>query len=264
VNGQEQPMGAATVNGGVLVTSFSAYQPRTFAIQLATPRTKLDAVRSAPVSLKYDLATASNDGTKSEGGFDDKGDALPAEMLPAQIQFNDVEFQLAPARTGARNAVVAKGQTIDLPAGSYNRLYVLAASADGDQQATFKIGGTAVELNVEDWGGFIGQWDDRQWSSKDTSHDDYGEMTGIKPGFIKRADVAWYCSHHHSAAGENVPYRYSYLFAYPIDLPAGAKSIRLPNNDKIRILAMSVADETPEAKPAQPLYDVLPPIAGKQ
>jgi len=264
VNGQEQPMGAATVNGGVLVTSFSAYQPRTFAIQLATPRTKLDAVRSAPVSLKYDLATASNDGTKSEGGFDDKGDALPAEKLPAQIQFNDVEFQLAPARTGARNAVVAKGQTIDLPAGSYNRLYVLAASADGDQQATFKIGGTAVELNVEDWGGFIGQWDDRQWSSKDTSHDDYGEMTGIKPGFIKRADVAWYCSHHHSAAGENVPYRYSYLFAYPIDLPAGAKSIRLPNNDKIRILAMSVADETPEAKPAQPLYDVLPPIAGKQ
>ena len=213
--------------------------------------------------LKYDLATASNDGTKSEGGFDGRGDALPAEMLPAQIKFNDVEFQLAPARTGARNAVLAKGQTIDLPPGRYNRLYVLAAAVDGDQRATFNIGSTAVELKFEDWGGFIGQWDDRQWSSKDTSHDDYGEMTGIKPGFIKRADLAWYCSHHHNAAGENVPYRYSYLFAYPIDLPAGAKSIRLPNDDKIRILAMSVADETAEAKPAQPLYDVLPPIAGK-
>jgi alpha-mannosidase len=263
VNGQEQPVGAATVNGGALVTSFSAYQPRTFAVKLAAPRAKLDAVRSAPVPLKYDLATASNDGTKSEGGFDGRGDALPAEMLPAQIKFNDVEFQLAPARTGARNAVLAKGQTIDLPPGRYNRLYVLAAAVDGDQRATFNIGSTAVELKVEDWGGFIGQWDDRQWSSKDTSHDDYGEMTGIKPGFIKRADLAWYCSHHHNAAGENVPYRYSYLFAYPIDLPAGAKSIRLPNDDKIRILAMSVADETPEAKPAQPLYDVLPPIAGK-
>ena len=73
--------------------------------------------------------------------------------------------------------------------------------------------------------------------------DDYGEMTGIKPGYIKRADLAWYCSHHHNAAGENVPYRYSYLFAYPIDLPAGAKTITLPDNDKIRILAISVADE---------------------
>jgi alpha-mannosidase len=83
-----------------LVTSFSAYQPRTFAIQLATPRTKVDAVRSAPVSLKYDLATASNDGTKSEGGFDGKGDALPAEMLPAQIQFNDVRISTRSGKNG--------------------------------------------------------------------------------------------------------------------------------------------------------------------
>jgi alpha-mannosidase len=88
-------------------------------------------------------------------------------------------------------------------------------------------------------------------------------MIGIKPGYIKRADLAWYCSHHHSAAGENVSYRYSYLFAYPIDLPAGTNSIKLPDDDKIRILAMSVADETPEVKPAQPLYDVLPATGEK-
>ena len=157
-----------------------------------------------------------------------KGNALPAEMLPEQITFNDVQFQLAPAKTGSPNAVVAKGQTIDLPAGRHNRVYVLAASAEGDQKAAFEVGGKKVELNIQDWGGFIGQWDDRQWSSKDTSNDDYGEMTGIKPGYIKRADLAWYCSHHHNAAGENVPYCYSYLFAYAIDLPAGAKTIKLP------------------------------------
>lgn len=258
VSGQEQPLGSATVNGGALVTSFSAYQPRTFAIKLAGSRTKVASVRSAPISLRYDLATASTDGTKSEGGFDEKGNALPAEMLPEQITFNDVQFQLGPAKTGSPNAVAAKGQTIELPAGQYNRLYVLAASEDGDQKATFKVGDTPVDLNVDDWGGFIGQWDDRQWSSKDTSHDNYGEMTGIKPGYIKRADLAWYCSHHHDAAGANVPYGYSYLFAYPIDLPAGTKTITLPDNGKIRILAISVADENAAAKPAQPLYDVLP------
>jgi len=264
VNGQEQPLGEAMVKDGALLASFTAYQPRTFAVKLASPQAKVAAVRSVAVPLKYDLATATDDGTKSTGGFDGKGNALPAEMLPAQITFNDVQFQLAPAKTGSRNAVVAKGQTVPLPAGTYNRAFVLAASADGDQNATFEVGSAKVNLDVEDWGGFIGQWDDRQWSSKDTSHDDYGEMTGIKPGYIKRADVAWYCSHHHNAAGENVSYRYSYLFAYPIDLPKSAKTIKLPANDKIRIFAISVADENPEVKPVQPLYDVLPAVAAKQ
>jgi alpha-mannosidase len=258
VNAQGQPTGEATVTDGSLITSFSAYQPRTFAITLASAPAKISAIQSTPVPLHYDLATATNDGTKSAGGFDGKGNALPAEMLPEQITFNDVQFQLAAAKTGVPNAVVAKGQTIQLPAGNHNRLYILAASADGDQKATFKIGKTDVELNIEDWSGFIGQWDDREWSSKDTSNDDYGQMIGLKPGYIKRADLAWYSSHHHNAAGDNVAYRYSYLFAYPIDLPPGATTITLPKNNEIRILAISAANENDAVKPVQPLYDVLP------
>jgi alpha-mannosidase len=264
VNGQEQPVRPATVSDGSLITSFSAYQPRTFAVTLASAPTHVSAVKSAPVALHYDLATASNDGMKSASGFDGKGNSLPAEMLPDHIIFNGVQFQLVAAKTGVPNAVSAHGQTIPLPSGNNNRVYILAASAGGDQKATFKIGKTAVDLNVENWGGFIGQWDDREWSSKDTSNDAYGQMIGLKPGYIKRADLAWYCSHHHNAAGENVAYRYSYLFAYAIDVPPDAKTLTLPKNDKIRILAISVADENAEVKPAQPLYDVLPsPAAGE-
>jgi alpha-mannosidase len=264
VNGQEQPVGAAPLTEGVLTTSFTAYQPRTFAVKLAAATTRVAGVYSAPVPLPYDLAAASNDGTQSGAGFDGKGNAIPAETLPAEITFNNVAFHLAPAKTGAPNAVVAKGQKIDLPGGRYNRVYILAASAEGDQKAMFAVGSAEVELNIQDWGGFVGQWDDRQWIGRDvpvpgqptrTEHDDYAEMTGIKPGYIKRADLAWYCTHHHNAAGENVAYAYSYLFAYPIDLPPGAKTITLPGNDKIRVLAISVADENPEVKPAQPLYD---------
>jgi alpha-mannosidase len=263
VNGQEQPVGPATVSGGVLVTSFTAYQPRTFALKLAAPTATVNAVQSQPVVLPYDLATASNDSDPSTGGFDGKGNALPAEMLPLQIAFHDVQFHLAKAKTGTPNAIVAKGQTITLPSGHYNRVYVLAASADGDQKATFEVGGRKTELNIEDWGGFIGQWDDRQWTSKDISHDNYGEMTGLTPGFIKRADLAWYSDHHHNASGQNIAYAYSYLFGYAIDLPAAAKTIKLPSNDKVRILAISMADENPEVTPARPLYDVLPsPNAG--
>jgi alpha-mannosidase len=266
-------VGDAKLVNGTLVSSFDAYQPRTFALKLGAPPVKIASVRSAAVPLKYDLATATNDGEKSTSGFDGKGNALPAEMLPREITFNDVRFQLAPAKTAVPNAVAARGQTLALPAGAWNRVYLLAASAGGDQKATFEVGNKKVELDIEDWSGFIGQWDDRQWLAKDiavpaqpgspahTEHDDYAEMTGIKPGYIKRADLAWYCSHHHDAAGQNVPYSYSYLFAYAVDLPPGAKTIRLPDNDKIRVLAVSVAEENSKARPVQPLYDALPPAA---
>jgi alpha-mannosidase len=262
VNGQEQPLRAANVVDGALVTSFGAYQPRAFAIKLTPPSATIPVVQSAPAVLHYDVATASDDGDASKEGFDGKGNALPAEMLPTQIAFNGVLFHLAQAKTGAPNAVIAKGQKIELPAGNYDRVYVLAAAANGDQKAAFEVAGKREELNIESWGGFIGQWDDRQWSSAG-QNDNYGDMVGLKPGFIKRADLAWYSTHHHDAAGKNVAYSYSYLFGYGLDLPSGTRTIRLPNNPNIRILAISVATENPRTQPVQPLYDVLPsPHAG--
>jgi alpha-mannosidase len=273
VNGQEQPIGTAAVSDGALTASFTAYQPRTFAVRLAAPPAKVPRVHSEPLPLKYEVAVSSSDGSRSMIGFDGKGNALPAEMLPPQIAFDAVQFHVVPGTGETPNALVSKGQTLELPPGQFNRVYLLAASTTGDQKARFKIGiqnaaPSIHDLTIQDWGGFIGQWDDRQWVAKDipieglpgkTEHDDYAEMTGIKPGYIKRADLAWYCSHHHNANGENVPYSYSYLFAYPIDLPPGAKTIQLPDNDKIRILAISVAGENPQLRPVQPLYDVLPP-----
>ena len=90
-----------------------------------------------------------------------------------------------------------------------------------------------------------------------TRIDPYAEMTGIVPGFIKRTPVAWFSSHRHSADGANEPYAYSYLFAYSLEVPAGARTLILPNNDRIRILAITVANEFGDVRPAQPLYDTL-------
>jgi hypothetical protein len=61
-----------------------------------------------------------------------------------------------------------------------------------------------------------------------------------------------------ATGGENVPYGYSYLFAYGIDLAPGARTVKLPNNQKIRVLAMSVVQQSPELRAVQPLYDLLP------
>jgi alpha-mannosidase len=223
--------------------------------------------------LPFNRVVASNDGartTAGASGFDDEGHALPAEMLPAEISYAGINFRLATATNGAQ-AVVAQGQTIRLPLGKFNRLYLLAASADGDQKATFRIGDDARELTIQNWSGFIGQWDDRTWNQKQEQLPPRPgappsapprvravlEYTGLKPGFIKRAPVAWFASHRHSAEGANEPYVYSYLYAHSVAIPAGARTVTLPDNDKIRILAITVSDESNEVRPAQPLYDTL-------
>jgi alpha-mannosidase len=283
INGQEQPIGSANVDGGALVTSFSAYQPRTFALKLGDATNKVAAIRSQAITLPYNLAVATNDDTKTVGsGFDGQGNALPAEMLPAHLTFNGVNFELAAAATGTQNALVPKGQTLHLPEGHFNRVYILAAAAGGDQHATFHVGTKTADLAIEDWGGFIGQWDTRQWKTSDprdwniSAHhavwppedmkdreaqphspsypDDY---TGLEKGFIKPAALAWYASHHHTAEGLNTPYQYSYLFAYAIDVPANAHTLTLPTNDKVRILAVSAVEENPKLTPAAPLFDTL-------
>jgi alpha-mannosidase len=70
--------------------------------------------------------------------------------------------------------------------------------------------------------------------------------------------VAWFASHHHSADGENVPYAYSYLFGYSFAVPQNARTLKLPDNDKIRILAITTTNEGGELKPSAPLLDDLP------
>jgi alpha-mannosidase len=283
VNAQEQPVGDAQINNGELVTSFTPYQPRTFALRLGAPATKLTRPVSHPVKLQYDLAVASNDDTQtSGGGFDGTDKAMPAEMLPSKITYRNVDFELAPAKTGNPNAVVAKGQTIPLPQGHFNRIYILAASADGDQNAAFYVGNTKVDLNIQDWTGFVGQWDTRLW--KNQTERDWAtsanhavwpppdleerekrpasprfpeDYVGLRPGYVKPANLAWYASHQHTAEGLNQPYRYSYLFAYALDASGNPRTLKLPNNDKIRILAISVTDENPSLNATQSLYATL-------
>jgi alpha-mannosidase len=303
VNGQEKPLGTATLAEGSLTTTLSPFQLRTFAVKLGPATSKAAMVHSVAVKLPYDRTVSSKDGEKSAGGFAADGGSLPAEMLPAKINYAGVQFTLAAA---GNNAVTANGQTIALPAGKWSRVYVLAASGDGDQVAPFKVGAVSTDLHIENWGGYIGQWDYRTMkqipapvtpqqlaqqeaarvradsirrlrvdsvrrAGGDTSLVPAGggrggrggqarmidAMDHLNPGYIKPADIAWFASHHHDANGANQFYSYSYLFAYPIDVPAGATSVTLPVNSKIRVMAITVSDEGAAVRPARPLFDTL-------
>ncbi len=284
VNGQEQPLGDAHLESGALVTSFQPNQIRTFLVRLTPAASGPRSPASTPVTLAYDQAVASRHGEASTSGFDGQGGSLPAEMLPQTLAYDGVPFQLSP--TNAPNSETAKGQTISLPAGDFNRVYLLAAASGGDQAATFQVGAQPVQLTVEQGGGYVGQWDNRTWVTRtvprhwqplpasvkpdsprgkailkyQAEHPTREEMeyTGLKPGFIKRASIAWYASHRHNAQGEDEPYSYSYLFAYSLTVPPGARTVTLPNNPNIHVLAATAVQVVGTAEPAQPLYDTLP------
>ncbi|MCL4813229.1 MAG: alpha-mannosidase, partial [Vicinamibacteraceae bacterium] len=150
-----------------------------------------------------------------------------------------------------------------LPAGSFTRAYVLAASSDGDRTVTFRAGQTSSTVTVQHWGGFIGQWDNRTWNRREVASGDGGrtetvmEYTGLVPGYVKPAPVGWFASHHHRADGKHAAYDYAYLFVHAIDLPRGATSLTLPDDERVRVMAVTVADETGAVRPLQPLYDAL-------
>jgi alpha-mannosidase len=270
INGAEMPLGDAAVIEGALVADFTPFEVRSFALKIAAAPAPAAPPQSQPVILPCDRIVASRDKTRAEGGFDKEGRSLPAEMLPGEIRFAGIRFKLAPS--DGPQAMAARGQTVNLPAGRFTRLYILAASAGGDQKAPFRIGDKTVDLTIQDWSGYIGQWDNRIWNTRQEPVPPRPgapapapgakprmrtvmEYAGLTPGFIKPAPVAWFASHRHTVDGDNEPYSYCYIFAYAIDMPAGAKTLTLPQNDNIRIFAVTVAKESGPVRPAQALVD---------
>jgi alpha-mannosidase len=297
VNGAEEPVGTAGVTEGALVTSFKAFQPRTFAVKLGAVPSRVAVVQSQPVALPYDQCVTTPDGRPGAGYFDNQGRSLASEMLPQEIAYGGIRFRLAAAGYGKHNAVIPSGQTIELPEGNFNRVYLLAASANGDQPASFRIGDQAVDLTIQDWSGYIGQWDNRIWKQEapppptpeqlaqqaaragGSGRGGRGQAAGgrgqaaggrgsrgprmievfdgLIPGYIKPSPVAWFASHRHASDGSNEPYAYSYLYGYAIDVPAGARTLTLPYNGNIRILAITVSAGSVPLRPAQVLTDYL-------
>src|SRR5207244_10186133 len=182
---------------------------------------------------------------------------LAAELLPPALTIDGVRFKFGSSAPGALNVLVPMGQTLALPQGSYNRVYVLAAAVGGDVTTT--IGGKP--LTIREWQGPVGQWDSRlkeprqlrevymapmtrgqSWTADAIQADlvvKYDPATGnvsgidqIRRGFVKRDEIAWVATHRHAPEG-NQPYIASYIFAYAIDLPPGTLEVRLPNYPRI-------------------------------
>jgi alpha-mannosidase len=263
VNGTEDSIGNAKVENGKLIFNIGGYKPKTYAVKLAKSAIDLDKANSMPIKLSYDIDAYSYDDNRSDGNFDNKGVTYPAELIPDNIDFNGIVFKTGSKDNRQNNVVSCKGNKIDISGkNKYNKIYILAASINGDKKATFTINGIKTELNICDYAQMIGQWDSRVPGKayRDTLLFNGQSINIFKltPAYYKDARIAWIGTHKHkNKPDSNMAYEFCYMFCLSIDLPADAKYLELPNDDDIKIFAISMGNNPNENTiPLQPIVDV--------
>ena len=266
VTGQEYPASgarAASVQNGVLTTNVPAYGLKAFAVKLGPAPAKIAVPKTQAIALPFDtdVVTSSKNLADADAGWRERSYA--AEGFPKTLQCGAVPFTLGSTADGAKNALLCNNQTLTLPAGT-RRVYFLAASIGFDYDnsyvgATFMVGKTPVTKKIAYWSGYVGQWDKRLWLGKvpELTYNWTNPWGGLVPGFIRPGEVAWFLSHRHNSEGGNEFYQYTYLYKIGIDVPAGTKSITLPNGLVMIFAATAVQSADAPVLAATPLYDTL-------
>jgi len=192
----------------------------------------------------FDTDTISWDIAREDGDFDGTGLSYPAEFLPPETSLlraarslwpcglwtsvqgsglgssRHISFEYPPKADGANNAVTCKGQSIRLKSGRYTAIHVLAAaSQETSGEFGLVYGSKTVPITVQ-----FSAWDQAPR---------HGEH------------AAFVCLHRHSPDGDQRG-RPCYLNHYTISADASSKlnALRLPNNEAIKVLAVTL--EKPE------------------
>lgn len=247
VNGQEKKIGSADFSDGALNFDMGKFAIRTFAVKFENAALQLSKPAQESVALAYNEDGISFDTKRSDGSIVNNL-SLPAELIPSKVVSEDIIFNMGNTADGQKNMIAANGQKINLPSGNFNKLYILAAATE-DTQGAFKIGNKTVNVNFQDWTGYVGQHYGRVLYFNNM------KVASITNAFTKRDNIAWFASHRHKPEA-NDAYQYSYLYKYEVSLPNGARSVTLPKNNKIKIFAITIANnQKDDVTPLQLLYD---------
>ncbi len=235
-DGTEKTIGAASFSGNMLNVKVAPNGLRTYKVKFA-PVESVNKSEFAQVPLNYDKKCFSWNAFAGDADFS-AGYAYAAELVPDKIVSDGVPFKLE--NKELFNGKVCKGDKITIPAGKYNRLYILAAAATEEKPAegVLRAGKRSTVLKVPSYTGFIGQWGHK----------------GHTEGYLSDADVAFVGTHRHNSQGDQ-PYEFTYMFKYAVDIPANAKEIILPDNPDLVIFAATLASgENKEGEVLSKLY----------
>ena len=248
VDGQERTITEISPEKGALSFNLSPYELKSFRVSVKPSEERMSSPTSIPMVFIFNEDVASMDTGRNDGRFGHEQLTLPGELLPEEIIVDGIPFEFGGRFDGQNNVLACNGQKILIPkTGQYNKLYVLAA-AERDTFGIFKAGRNKMDFSVQAFNGNIGQFDNRTW-------DDYGQVTGLETGYIKRDEVAWFSDHLHNDTA-NLPYQFAYIFKYGMDVDPSMGSIQLPEDPTVKIFAMTLsANPYDDISLVQPLYD---------
>ena len=153
------------------------------------------------------------------GGFDGEGSTYSGTLLGRTQTVRGVKFGIGAA--GGRNVATAKGQTLPL-SGKHHSLWLLASAIQGGQrEQTITVAytdGTSATFvqNFSDW----------------------YQPEGF-PGEVRALRMAY--RNLPNGAYDPRPF-YVYGYGFPLDPAKTVKGVTLPNDENVRVLAVSLAD----------------------
>ncbi|HEV2328345.1 MAG TPA: protease pro-enzyme activation domain-containing protein [Verrucomicrobiae bacterium] len=177
----------------------------------------------ANLASYYNRAGVYSDGRTFGPGLDGDGNAFSANLLGSAPVWNGVSFNLGTANT--LDAIVTAGQTVTLPAGNFSSLLLLGNAVNGSQSGvTFTVNytdgsATSFTQSFSDWAGsqnFPGEFLVAKMAYRNTS------------GGAKDLNTA-----------VNL-----YGYSFTLNPAKTVKSITLPSNGNLLLLAIALANDT--------------------
>lgn len=241
VNGREQAVGAADFSGNKLHFNLTKYQPRTFAVKLASSNLAVvTEPQSQKAELAYNIDVMSMDVNKRDGRFGTTNFAYPAELFENEIVADGIKFTVGPRAARELNAVRSEGQQIDIPQSPTNRkLYILAASQNAaGSSVNFLVDGVLKPVTVAYFAEQVGSW---------------GTVFGERQ--YRKDNIAFTATHRHNyGMNKNDAYSYLYIYKYVIEIDENAKVLTLPDNQDVIVFAVTVSDNANDD--VKPLTDL--------
>ena len=191
----------------------------TFSLTLAAPIPGAASVSLAPY---YNRVGIYSDGRTFNGGLDAGGYAYSANLLGPAPGWKGIAFALGPIN--AADVVAGAGQSIPLPAGQSTTLLMLAAAVNGSQNnQTFTV--TYTDNSTATYSQGISDW-------------------AVPQNYAGESIVAT-MTYRNSGGGTkdlNTPVNV-YGYSFTLDQTKTVKSITLPNNGNVVVLALTLATE---------------------
>ena len=209
----------AEIKDGALVFDLKPFEVKTFKLKLANERNKAKE-NYKKLDLEYNSTGITADEYKVNCIMQGSGMSLPNELIPSNLTAHGITFKM-PNVDINKNIYIPREQEIELPKG-ITKLYMVAGSVFGEQDIVIMADNKERHITIYPMSEPVGKWD----------------MAGLgQTAKITHQPIAMEFTHTHHPEG-NIANGKAYFYLYEIDV-RGCKTVTMPENNKVVILAMT-------------------------